>query len=179
MVPVTRLFCTKWREEASQVHRSDAIQRRYISSNRRTGMRLRNISVLAAATAIAFILMPPVSRAELLLETGTATTSSTVRDPGSIGFGQGVSDATTASLTQFAMFLEAPTGGNVKYMIWNGTNSSLLCRTSCRLLHPTRRNGFCPIRCHSHLTAETPTTLEPSRTPTPRLSRLSFFHPPA
>src|ERR1035438_907047 len=121
MVPVTRLFCTKWREEASQVHRSDAIQRRYISSNRRTGMRLRNISVLAAATAIAFILMPPVSRAELLLETGTATTSSTVRDPGSIGFGQGVSDATTASLTQFAMFLEAPTGGNVKYLIWKGT----------------------------------------------------------
>ena len=89
-------------------------------------MRLRNISVLAAATAIAFILMPQRSRAELLLDTGTATTSSTVRDPGSIGFGQGVSAATTTSLTQFAMFLESATGGNVKYMIWNGTNSSLL-----------------------------------------------------
>jgi hypothetical protein len=88
-------------------------------------MRLRSISVLTVSTAIA-LLTPARAGADLLLDTGTATNGSTERDPGSNGFGQGVSVTTTTGLTEFAMFLESPTGGNAKYMIWDATNTNLL-----------------------------------------------------
>jgi hypothetical protein len=89
-------------------------------------MQLRTISVLAVTSAVALVLIPTRAHADLLLDTGTLTSSSTERDPGSIGFGQGVSVTTTTGLTQFAMFLESSTGGNAKYMIWDATNTSLL-----------------------------------------------------
>jgi hypothetical protein len=89
-------------------------------------MRLRTISVLAVSSAVAFVLIPMQAHADLLLDTGMLTTSSTERDPGSIGFGQGVSVRTTTDLTQFAMFLESPTSGSAKYMIWDASNTSLL-----------------------------------------------------
>jgi hypothetical protein len=89
-------------------------------------MRLRAISVLAVSSVVALILIPTRAHADLLLDTGTLTSSSTERDPGSIGFGQGVSVTTTTSLTQFAMYLESPTGGNAKYMLWDATNTNLL-----------------------------------------------------
>jgi hypothetical protein len=89
-------------------------------------MRLRTISVLAISSAVALVLIPTQAHADLLLDTGSVTSNATERDPGSIGFGQGVSVTATTDLTQFAMFLESPTGGNVKYMIWDGSNTNLL-----------------------------------------------------
>jgi len=89
-------------------------------------MRLRTISVLAISSAVALVLIPTQADADLLLDTGSVTSNATERDPGSIGFGQGVSVTATTDLTQFAMFLESPTGGNVKYMIWDGSNTNLL-----------------------------------------------------
>jgi hypothetical protein len=80
----------------------------------------------AAAATIALILTPGHARADLLLDTGTATSGSTERDPGADGIGQGVSVATTTNLSQLAMFLASPSGGNIKYMIWDATNSTLL-----------------------------------------------------
>jgi hypothetical protein len=42
------------------------------------------------------------------------------------GIGQGVSVGTTTDLSSFSMVLCMPNGGNVKFMIWNGANTSLL-----------------------------------------------------
>ena len=89
-------------------------------------MRFRSLSILAAGTMVALILMPGRARADLLLDTGTATMGNSGRDPGDIGFGQGVFVTTTTELTQMAMFLEAPNGGTLKYMIWDGSNTNLL-----------------------------------------------------
>lgn len=59
---------------------------------------LRRMSVLAAGIAVAIILMPGRAVADLRLDTESATTGSTVRDPGSPGFGQGVSDPLSFTL---------------------------------------------------------------------------------
>ena len=42
------------------------------------------------------------------------------------GVGQGVVVSTTTTITQMAMDLNMPNGGDIKYMIWDGTNSTLL-----------------------------------------------------
>jgi len=89
-------------------------------------MRLRSMATLATAAMLALILIAGNVRADLLLDTGSDNNGSTERDPGSDGFGQGVSVAATTDLSQFAMFLASPSGGNIKYMIWDGTNSTLL-----------------------------------------------------
>lgn len=49
-----------------------------------------------------------------------------MRDPASIGFGQGVSVSTQTDLSGFSLFLESPTGGHVKYLIFDATNTNLL-----------------------------------------------------
>jgi hypothetical protein len=93
---------------------------------RRKAMRLRSLSILAAGTMVALSLMPGRARADLLLDTGTLTMGNSSRDPGDIGFGQGVFVTTTTELTQMAMFLEVPNGGTLKYLIWDGSNTNLL-----------------------------------------------------
>jgi hypothetical protein len=89
-------------------------------------MRVRSLSILAAGTMVALILMPGRARADLLLDTGTLTMGNSGRDPGDIGFGQGVFVTTTTELTQMAMFLSVPNGGTLKYLIWDGSNTNLL-----------------------------------------------------
>jgi hypothetical protein len=42
------------------------------------------------------------------------------------GIGTGVSVSTTTTLTQMAISLAMPNGGDIKYMIWDGTDSTLL-----------------------------------------------------
>jgi hypothetical protein len=44
----------------------------------------------------------------------------------SSGPGQGVIVSTTTTIDNFAFFMDAPNGTNVKFMIWDGTNSTLL-----------------------------------------------------
>ncbi len=89
-------------------------------------MRLRRLSILAAGTMVSLSLMPGRARADLLLDTGTLTMGNSSRDPGDIGFGQGVFVTTTTELTQMAMFLSVPNGGTLKYLIWDGSNTNLL-----------------------------------------------------
>jgi len=93
---------------------------------RTKAMRLRSLSILAAGTVVALILMPGRARADLLLDTGTLTMGTSVRAPGDIGFGQGVFVDITSQLTQMAMFLGVPNGGTLKYLIWDGSNTNLL-----------------------------------------------------
>jgi hypothetical protein len=49
----------------------------------------------------------------------------TSRGPGS-GVGQGVSVDTTQTITDIEFYLDMPNGGNLKFMIWNADNDSLL-----------------------------------------------------
>src|ERR1700730_3007936 len=42
------------------------------------------------------------------------------------GLGTGVSVSTTTNLTQMAMSLDMPNGGDIKYMIWDSTDTTLL-----------------------------------------------------
>jgi|SRR5580704_16956927 hypothetical protein len=51
--------------------------------------------------------------------------ATTNRGPNS-GPGQGVAVSTTTTITQMAMDIDMPSGGDIKYMIWDGTNSTLL-----------------------------------------------------
>jgi hypothetical protein len=60
----------------------------------------------------------------MLLNAGAAD-GTTVRGAGS-GPGTGVSVATATTLTQMAISLDMPNGGNLEYMIWDGTDSTLL-----------------------------------------------------
>jgi hypothetical protein len=78
------------------------------------------------ALTLAILAMPRMASADLLLDTDSATQGATSRGPGTDGLGQGVSVSTTTDLTQFAMFLESPNGGTIKYMIWNADNTALL-----------------------------------------------------
>lgn len=60
----------------------------------------------------------------LLFDAGAGNGS--VARPADSGIGTGVSVTTTTDLTQFAMSLALPNGGNLEYMIWDGTDSTLL-----------------------------------------------------
>lgn len=71
--------------------------------------------VLVGATA---------ANAGVIFDTGVGT-DYTSRAAGS-GPGQGISVATTTTLTQIGFYAAAPDGANVKYLIWDGTNSTLL-----------------------------------------------------
>jgi hypothetical protein len=60
----------------------------------------------------------------ILLDSGTLNGTAS-RSAGS-GFATGISVTTTTNLTQIALNLGMPGGGNIKYMIWDGTNTNLL-----------------------------------------------------
>jgi hypothetical protein len=64
----------------------------------------------------------------ILLNTGAGnfTTSRPQEAETDQGTGQGVSVSTTTFLTGMGMDLDLPNGGNIKYMIWDGTDSTLL-----------------------------------------------------
>ena len=49
----------------------------------------------------------------------------TNRDPG-LGVGQGVSVQTTQTINDMSFYLNLPDGGDLKFMVWNATNDSLL-----------------------------------------------------
>ncbi len=65
-----------------------------------------------------------VAQAGTILDTGTALslTSRTSAE----GPGQGVAVSVSTTVTQFGFYLDTPSGGNLEFMIWNGTNSTLL-----------------------------------------------------
>lgn len=85
-------------------------------------MRLRSMSILAVGAAL-ILMTPGMVVADLLLDTGSATNGQSDRDPGGLGFGQGVSVSTATNLDQIAMFLDLP--GTFKHTIWNGANTTL------------------------------------------------------
>lgn len=88
---------------------------------------------LFISAAAAIFLTPDAARADLLLDTGTMISGATERDPGSIGFGEGVFVSTATDLGGFSLFLESPTGGHVKYLIFDGANMNLLLADSIAL----------------------------------------------
>lgn len=89
-------------------------------------MRFPSMWILAAGTAAALLLVPARAEADLILDTGSSTNGESDRGPGGPGFGQGVSVSTATNLTQMAMFLRAPNGGNFRYMLWDSSNTTLL-----------------------------------------------------
>jgi hypothetical protein len=66
--------------------------------------------------------------ADLLLNTGAGNFVTSRPQSGGLfqGTGTEVSVATTTTLTGMAMDLDMPSGGMIKYMIWDGTDTSLL-----------------------------------------------------
>lgn len=84
--------------------------------------QLTNCILACAALATPAISSPLL--ADTLLDTG-APNSTTERQAGS-GPGQLVTVGTATTLTNIGFYSATPAGGNVKYMIWDGTNSSLL-----------------------------------------------------
>lgn len=65
------------------------------------------------------------AKADTLVFDLSPTNSTTSRLAGS-GPGQGVTVSTTTTIDNFAMFVNMPSGGDLKYMIWDGSNSTLL-----------------------------------------------------
>lgn len=76
------------------------------------------------------LLIAPVAQAQLL-DTGLGN-STTFRGPNS-GPGQGVLVSTATTLTNIGFYLGSPNGGNVKFLIFDGTNTSLLFFTALTL----------------------------------------------
>src|SRR5437868_11362825 len=105
---------------------SDHTQRDRFHSKNGKAMRFPSMCILAAGTVAALLLVPARAKADLILDTGSSTNGESDRGPGGNGFGQGVSVCTATNLTQLAMFLRAPNGGNFRYMIWDSSNASLL-----------------------------------------------------
>jgi hypothetical protein len=68
--------------------------------------------------------LAPSARAALIFD--LSPNNGTTSRPANYGPGQGVVVSTTTTITQMAMDLDMPNGGDIKYMIWDGTNSTLL-----------------------------------------------------
>jgi hypothetical protein len=84
-------------------------------------------SSMKAIIAAAALAMPAFSSpllATTLLDLGAPNFTTT--RPADNGPGQLVNVATNTSLTNIGFYSATPNGGNVKYMIWDGTNSTLL-----------------------------------------------------
>jgi len=82
---------------------------------------------MKAIIAAAALAMPAFSSpllATTLLDLGAPNFTTT--RPADNGPGQLVNVATNTSLTNIGFYSATPNGGNVKYMIWDGTNSTLL-----------------------------------------------------
>jgi hypothetical protein len=63
-------------------------------------------------------------KGSLLFDSGTSNGTTGVGS--NAGPGTGVSVSTTTTLTQMAMSLAMPNGGDIKYMIWDSTDTTLL-----------------------------------------------------
>jgi hypothetical protein len=77
------------------------------------------------------LLIAPVAQAQLLFNTGDGNSTS-YREP-SFGPGQGVLVSTPTTLTNLGFYLGLPSAGNIKFLIFDGTNSSLLFSTALAL----------------------------------------------
>jgi hypothetical protein len=75
--------------------------------------------VVAAALSL------PVQAQAVTIFDLSPSNNTTFRGSGS-GPGQGVSVTQSVTITGFQFFANLPSGGNAKFMIWNGTNSTLL-----------------------------------------------------
>ncbi len=78
------------------------------------------------------------ARGSLLLNTGPGN-ATTVRVSDS-GVGQGVAASTNITITQMAMDLNMPNGGDIKYMIWNAANTTLLYSQVLAVGQPARQS---------------------------------------
>jgi len=70
------------------------------------------------------VALAPLNAAVLLLDTGVGDIAT--ERIGDEGFGQGVSVGTTTTITNIAMYMQVYGTGQLKFMIWDGSNSSLL-----------------------------------------------------
>jgi hypothetical protein len=84
----------------------------------------RAMKCVLAGAALAMSATSSPLLASTLLDTGAPNgTSTRTADSGP---GQLINVATNTTLTSIGFYSATPNGGNVKYMIWDGTNSTLL-----------------------------------------------------
>ncbi len=83
---------------------------------------MRKVSLLAVLAVFCFATS---AFADQIIFDLSPTNGVTSRAAGS-GVGQGVIVNTTQTINDMEFFLDSPNGGNFKFMIWNGTNDSLL-----------------------------------------------------
>jgi hypothetical protein len=77
----------------------------------------------AAVLAAAYSLARQQANAETIFELDPTSSASLIAD---LGVGQGVAVTTTQTISDFAFFAYLPDGGDLKFMIWDGGNSTLL-----------------------------------------------------
>lgn len=87
-------------------------------------MRLQRIFTILTFMVCAGLAWNVPAKATLILDTGPGTFT-TMRASDS-GPGQGVAANQNVTITQMAMDLNLPNGGDIKYMIWDVTNTTLL-----------------------------------------------------
>lgn len=73
----------------------------------------------------ALLLTGAAAKADTLIFDLAPTNGFTSR-AGQSGPGQGVIVSTTTTIDNFAFFMNAPNGSDIKFMIWDGTNTTLL-----------------------------------------------------
>lgn len=84
------------------------------------------MSSLKTAAAVAALSLSLSTGAQAALVFDLSPTNSTTYRSSDYGPGQGVSVSQSTTVTDFAFYANMPSGGDVKFMIWDGTNSSLL-----------------------------------------------------
>jgi PEP-CTERM motif len=84
----------------------------------------KSMAATFIATTTLIISAASTANASLLFDLSPGN-ESTYREANH-GVGQGISVGTTTVLSSFSMFFNMTNGGNVKFMIWNGANTSLL-----------------------------------------------------
>jgi hypothetical protein len=88
-------------------------------------MRFRTIDVVRRCLFAAIpVVLAGGAQASLIFDAGAG--NNTTSRSADNGPGTGVSVSTTTTLTQMAMSLKMPNGGDIKYMIWDGTDANLL-----------------------------------------------------
>jgi len=90
--------------------------------------RLQRVCRVIIAVCLACGLLPGMGQAGLLFDDGTGNFShGYLADTGA---GQGISVSTSTNLTNIAVDLTLPSGGDIKFLIFDSTNSTLLLATS-------------------------------------------------
>lgn len=87
-------------------------------------MNMMNKALFAATVAAASLLAPNAASAVTLLDLG-APTDTTVRGD-SFGPGQMVSVAVNTTLNSIGFYTASPSGGQIKYVVFDGANDNLL-----------------------------------------------------